>query len=178
LNIETNKKAILCLPTENSDIVFKDSNSTTLTYLNNLLDFLEIPNKNLLSRIDITSDEIVKGSSIANKYKNKKYSVIISKNVMETFKTSNFLKKNKLKTNLVIISKTRINVSDKLLDSYKDHTYLDLLAFQIEATTISCLKSELYDKVISNLRINLSLFATWKEATFLLFDISEPKIND
>jgi len=177
IQIDTNKKAIYCSPTESSDILFKQSEVKVMNYLKNLYDYLNVPVNNLLTKIEIAPEDIVKGSSIASNFKEKQYSVIITKNVMETFKISNFLKKNKLKKHLVLISKSRITVTDPYLSIYKDHSYLDLLAFQIEATNVSCPNASMYEKVISNLRINLSLFASYKDPSFLLFDMSEPKTH-
>jgi hypothetical protein len=177
ISLDVNKKAIYCLPSNNSDIIFKQSNNTIIGYLKCLYDFLEIPEKNLVTRIDIAPTDIIKESNIANKYKDLQYNVIIIKNVMDALKISNFLKKNKLKKHLILISKNRISVSDQYLEIVKDHSYLDFLAFQLEATSLSCSSTNRYEKVISNLRINLSLFATFKESTQLLFDITESRIN-
>jgi len=180
-NLEVNKKAIYCIPADNSDIIFKETDPTKsdpiIFYLKSLFNFLEIPEQNLLTRIEITPEDIIKASSISNKLKGKQYNVVILKSVLETIKISKYLKKNKLKNHLVLITKSRVSATDPLLHTYNDYNYLDFLAFQLEAVHISCPKSEHYEKVISNLRINLSLFASFKEASFLLFDITEPKVN-
>ena len=180
-HLEVNKKAIYCLPEGNSDIIFKEADPTNgdpiIFFLKSLYNFLEIPEQNLLKRIEISPEDIIKASTITSKLKGKQYSVIILKSLIETIKISKYLKKNKLKKPLILITKSKVSATDPLLSTHSDHNYLDFLAFQLEAVHISCPKSDLYEKVISNLRINLSLFASFKESSQLLFDITEPKVN-
>ena len=97
---EPNKKAVFCLPGENSDIVFSESNNdvpnTKINYLVNLLAFLDIPTKKLLTGIDIAPSDIVKASTVTSILAEKQYYVIIVQSLIAAFKLSSFLKKNKL----------------------------------------------------------------------------------
>jgi hypothetical protein len=91
---------------------------------------------------------------------------------------SNLLKKNKLKKQLIVISNNKLNATDPKLFYYRDYCFLDFLAFQLEAETISSPPSEQYKNVISNLRISLSLFTMYRDYASVLDDISEIRLND
>ena len=177
--LESNKKAIFCAPDESSDIVFDEMGSEAgdvkIYYLKKMLAFLGIPDKKPFTSIELSPSDIISSSSIASKLTEKKYCVIVIQNIIAAFKLSNFLKKNKLKKQLVVISKTKLKATDPKLITFKDYNFLDFLAFQLQAVNISCSKPYQYEKVINNLRINLSFFATFKDTSHLLFDITEPK---
>lgn len=182
ISFEQDKKAIYCSLTEKSDIVFddiyKDLPNYSVEYLKSLLNFLNLEQKNNLKNIELNSKEIIEASSITSKLSVKSYHVIIIKNILTEYKIINFLKKNTLQKHLILISKHKINIDDPKILTFKEYSFLDYLAFELQAVSIACPKSDQCRNVISNLRINLSLFTLFKDYSLLLYDISEPKIND
>ena len=179
LNIDTNKKAIICDPSMNSDLIFSNNSDSAdenkTVYLDNFLDFLNIKEVNLIKNIDIEQHDVINDSLIACNYINKKYSVIIVKNIYTSFKIITFLKKHKLKKHLALISKHPIGIADPKLLTFKDYNFLDILAFMIQADSIYSPIQHINKNILSNLKINLSFMTLFKEYSALLYDIAEPK---
>ena len=196
LDIENAKRAIICQPNNDSDLVFltplpqtkttnksmteggqhpeKNDNMLDLEYIRNLLSFIHIKEELLIKSIDLNPKDVIQASPIARNYTNKKYSVIFIRDLIASIKIINFFKKNKLKKNLILVSQNPIGIADTKLLALKEYCYLDLLAFMIQAESISCTKNNINKNIIGNLRINLSVFAILKDYSALLYDITEP----
>ncbi|MCL2063685.1 MAG: hypothetical protein FWG98_04870 [Candidatus Cloacimonetes bacterium] len=184
ITIENAKRAIVFLPSNDSDIVFEEfdfkDDLYILNFLRILLKFLYIKEEKLLRNIDINSNDVIQASTVASNFSSKKYSVIFIKDMVSSIKIISFLKKNKLKKHLILVSKNPIGVADPKLLTLKEYNFLDLLAFLVQAESISCTKNSINKNIVSNLRINLSMFANFKDYSTLLYDITEPlaKNND
>ena len=175
---ENNKKALLCSPYENSDILFNDFKDTLTitnrTFLKHILEFMQIKEINTLRGIDLSPELVLKNSSLVSGLKDKKYHVIVLNSFISTIKLTNYLKKHRLKKQLIIISQSKINVTDPKLFYFKDYNFLDFIAFELQAESIYCSASEQYKNVIRNLKINLSLTTLYKDFKLILDDITEP----
>ena len=180
--VETFKRAILCSPNEYSDLVFCDNqneqNLTVLQFLKNFLLFIQIKDATQMKNIELNPSDVINASHITCNLTNKKYNVIIMNDMLTSLKVVNTLKKNKLKKHLIVISKNPVGITDPKLLSFREYCFLDMLAFFVQAENIYCPKSLLNKSIISNLRINLSVFSNFKDYAPLLFDITEPIIND
>ena len=174
--IESLKRAILCFPYEQSDIVFSDTNHEDpllfLKYIKNLLSFLMIKEQNILKNIELTPNDVITASDITNNLSYKKYNVIILQNMMTYLKVLNALKKSKLKRHLILISKNPIGLTDPKLLTFKSFSLLDIFSFMIQSESIAYEKSSVAKKIIANFRINLSIFSVLKDANAILFDIT------
>lgn len=148
-----------------------------------------------VSNIEIDANLIIESSKIFNHLKNfykddelKKipFNVIYVENLINEIKIHNFFKKNTVKEPLIIVSKhfakskflkSSINNSKSnpgKIICYDDFDFLDSVCLELLAKTISYSKDIYCRTVISNIRLNLSLFNTYKEFSGLLYDISEP----
>ncbi|MCL1826973.1 MAG: hypothetical protein FWG20_02930 [Candidatus Cloacimonetes bacterium] len=173
---ENNKKAILCTLKPESDILFniegKTPSALMMNYLKSLLLFMQVKEKQVLKDIEITPEQITKGSSIVNNLNDKEYYVIVLNNFISSMKISNFLRKHKLKKQLIIISHNKINVIDPKLFYFKEHTFLDFLAFQLQAVSIYGSSFEEYSKTCINLKIHLNLKPKFKDFKMILDEIT------
>jgi len=176
---ESEKKAICCTVTEDSDFIFADlqmhSQYFTQDYLKHLLSFLNVPIKKAVTSIELSPKDITDASSIAKNQPDDNYNVLILNSLMNTFKLSRFLKKNKLLERLVVISKNKLNVTDPMLSTYKDYDILDLIAMQLHARNISMQDDIKCQNILNSFRISLKLPCMVKDQYFLIRDISSLK---
>ena len=180
LVIEDSKRAILCMPSEDADLVFNDTDYKdallVINYLKNIAEFLDIKDNNSKKSIDISTNELTEASKITRNFTNKKYNVVIVSDMFSTAKATNMLKKNKLKKHLILISKSPIGITDPKLLTLYDYTFIDLLAFMIQADSIACSKNNLNKNIVNNLKINILVSAMFKEYGIALEEtMGEPK---
>jgi len=174
---DTNKKALLCSPKPDSDILFKQSQDCSSipekTFLRNLLGFMQISESNVVKSIDISPDNILKSSSIVSGMIDKKYHVIVMNNFISSIKIVNYLRKHKLKKQLIIISNNKINVCDVNLFYFKDYNFLDFLALELQAQTIYCSAADVYKKALRCMNLNITFLAVHKDFKLILDEITE-----
>jgi hypothetical protein len=179
ITIENHKKAILCQLSGESDVVFSEDEKLEkydcIPYLKKLLGFVGVKEEMSFSTLELTKEEIIKTSAITGSVKKNDYYVIFVSDLISSHKLSSFFKKNKLKKHLVIISKRSINIDDPKAQTFKDYDLLDFLAMQLQAKSSSCPTTQETRKIMTNLKVQLPLFNTYKEQSQLLFDITEPK---
>ena len=170
--VESDKKAIFCSISENSDLVFSDlSNDSRFSipvYLRSFLNFIGIPEKRLINDIEIEYEDILSTSSIAKNHKGEDYHVIFQNSMISSYKITSFLKKHKLSEKLLIISPTRLKIADPKVEFYKNYDFLDLLALNIYAKNIATNHIFDFRNIFSQLRIGHIYTSSHQKDYFVL----------